>query len=47
MSLDTPEIENYHFLVDKWLDKNEDDGQIVREIIATDERGNPIIEIEG
>lgn len=41
------ELENYYFYVNKWFAKDEDDGQIVRELVPTDEDGNVLIEIEG
>ena len=41
------ETENYYFFVNKWFAKNEDDGQIVRELIATDENGRPLMELNG
>ena len=47
VSVDQPELENYYFVVNRWFAKDEDDKQIVRELVATDEHGNPLIEIEG
>ena len=47
VSVDQPELENYYFVVNRWFAKDEDDKQIVRELISTDEKGNPLIEIEG
>ena len=40
------EYEDYFFEVNRWFATDEDDKQIVRELIATDERGNPIIELD-
>ncbi|XP_048241483.1 lipoxygenase homology domain-containing protein 1-like isoform X2 [Haliotis rufescens] len=37
---DGDETEDYWFFVDRWFAKGEDDNQIVRELIPTDERGN-------
>jgi len=34
-------IDTYHFICNRWLAKSEDDGQIVRELVPTDENGNP------
>ena len=31
---------NYMFVVNRWFAKNEDDGQIVRELVPTDSSGN-------
>lgn len=40
----TPEMstEDYWFICKKWLARSEDDGKIVRELIATDESGKPL-----
>lgn len=40
----TPEAstEDYWFMCKKWFARNEDDGKIVRELIATDENGKPL-----
>ena len=45
-SRDEPETENYYFFVDRWFAKDEDDGQLVRELIPTDERGRPLVGLE-
>ena len=42
-----PELENYFFLVNRWFAKDEDDGQIVREIVPTDENGKPLNVLDG
>ena len=34
-------IDTYHFICNRWLAKSEDDGQIVRELVPTDEHGAP------
>ncbi|XP_060561299.1 lipoxygenase homology domain-containing protein 1-like [Ruditapes philippinarum] len=39
---DGTETEDYWFLVDRWFARSEDDKQIVRELIPTDEKGRPI-----
>jgi len=39
---DQEEVETYHFVVRRWFDKSEDDGQIIRELVPTDESGRPI-----
>jgi hypothetical protein len=46
-SLDGPDVEDYFFLVNKWFAKDEDDKQIVREIVPTDENGRPLIILDG
>ena len=37
-----PATEDYWFLCKRWLARSEDDGKIVRELIATDEHGKPL-----
>ena len=37
-----PVTEDYWFICRRWLARSEDDGKIVRELIATDESGNPL-----
>ena len=41
------EVEEYFFLVNRWFAKDEDDRQIVREVVPTDEKGRPLIELDG
>lgn len=36
------DITEYWFFVNRWFDTSEDDKQIERELIPTDEKGNPI-----
>ncbi|CAK8676643.1 unnamed protein product [Clavelina lepadiformis] len=38
------EVETYYFVTRRWFDKSEDDGQIIRELVPTDESGRPIDE---
>uniref|UniRef100_H2ZAW6 PLAT domain-containing protein n=1 Tax=Ciona savignyi TaxID=51511 RepID=H2ZAW6_CIOSA len=38
------EVETYWFVCKRWFDKSEDDGQIIRELVPTDEAGRPIDE---
>lgn len=40
--LNTATTEDYWFFCKRWLAKSEDDGKIVRELIASDEQGNPL-----
>ncbi|XP_013416715.1 lipoxygenase homology domain-containing protein 1 isoform X2 [Lingula anatina] len=40
------ETEDYWFLCNRWFAKGEDDGQIVRELMATDEQGKPLHDME-
>lgn len=47
ISQEDGELENYYFFVNKWFAKDEDDGQIVRELIPTDQDGRPLIELDG
>jgi len=47
VSLDVPEIETYHFEAKCWFAKDEGDRQIVRELVAYDEDGRPIDDVEG
>ena len=35
--------EDYWFICKRWLARSEDDGKIVRELIATDESGKPLV----
>lgn len=35
-------MENYYFFVNRWFARDEDDKQIVRELIPTDEQGRPL-----
>ena len=37
-----PGTEDYWFICKRWLARSEDDGKIVRELIATDEYGKPL-----
>lgn len=39
---DSQTTEDYWFICKKWLARSEDDGKIVRELIATDENGKPL-----
>lgn len=39
---DGTETEDYWFLVSRWFARSEDDKQIVRELIPTDEKGRPL-----
>lgn len=39
---DGTETEDYWFLVQRWFARSEDDKQIVRELIPTDEKGRPL-----
>jgi hypothetical protein len=41
------DVESYYFFVDKWFAKDEDDRQIVRELVPTDEHGRPLIGLDG
>lgn len=34
--------EDYWFFCNRWLARSEDDGKIIRELIASDEQGNPL-----
>ncbi len=43
---DTHEYEDYYFDVNRWFATDEDDKQIVRELVATDEKGRPIFELD-
>ena len=36
------DIEEYWFVCKRWFAKDEDDGKIVRELLPTDENGNPL-----
>ena len=36
------DTEDYWFVCNRWFAKGEDDGKIVRELLPTDEDGNPI-----
>ena len=47
IATDKPVLENYFFDVNKWFAKDEDDKQIVREIVALDETGRPIVDLNG
>jgi len=42
--METPEqlTEDYWFICKRWLARDEDDGKIVRELLATDEHGKPL-----
>ena len=40
-------MKKYYFTCNRWLARSEDDGEIVRELIATDENGVPISSAEG
>jgi hypothetical protein len=40
-------VEEYHFNSKQWFDKKEGDEQIIREILATDADGSPILDIDG
>lgn len=42
-----PQNEQIFFLVNKWFARDEDDGQIVREIVPTDSRGRPLVVLDG
>ena len=44
---DMPDVDNCFFLVNKWFDRKEDDRQIVREIVPTDENGRPLVVLDG
>jgi len=44
---DSPDVEEYFFLVNRWFSKDEDDRQIVRELTPTDERGRPLVTLDG
>jgi hypothetical protein len=35
-------IDSYWFFVNKWFARSEDDGEIIREFIPTDEHGKPL-----
>jgi len=39
---DGDETEDYWFFVNRWFARGEDDKQIVRELIPTDEQGKPL-----
>ena len=39
---DGTETEDYWFLANRWFARSEDDKQIVRELIPTDEKGRPL-----
>jgi len=43
----SPDVEEVFFLVNRWFDKGEDDGQIVRELVPTDKNGRPLVTLEG
>jgi len=40
------DTDEYFFLVNKWFAKDEDDRQIVREIVPTDENGRPLVVLD-
>lgn len=44
---DVRDTDEYFFLVNKWFARDEDDKQIVREIVPTDERGRPLVVLDG
>jgi hypothetical protein len=40
--LDADGFEVYHFVCKRWFATSEDDGQIIRELVPTDEQGKPL-----
>lgn len=44
---DSPDLEEYFFTVNKWFARDEDDKQIVRELMPTDEKGRPLVQLDG
>lgn len=44
---DGEETEDYWFFVNRWFDTSEDDKAIERELMPTDEKGNPLHTLEG
>ena len=47
VSVDREEIEDYYFPCNRWLARDEDDREIVRELLACDQDGRPISGLEG
>lgn len=43
---DTPDIEEYFFKPNTWFARDEGDKEIVRELIALDRNGHPLLNIE-
>ncbi len=41
------DVEEVFFLVNRWFAKDEDDGQIVRELVPTDKNGKPLVVLDG
>lgn len=42
-----PNVEEYWFFCQQWLDKSSGDKQTVRELLPTDENGNPLSDRDG
>jgi hypothetical protein len=45
--MDVPELEDYYFFVNRWFAKDEDDKQIIRELMPTDENGRQLVKLHG